>query len=151
MYALVDCNNFYASCERVFEPRLMGQPLIVLSNNDGNVVARSEEAKRLGIGMGDPVHRLQGLVHAHGVIVRSSNYSLYHDMSCRFHAVLEQFTPDIEVYSIDEAFLRLAGRERGPDDTANGLGVGRVLGLDLAIESLCTGGIAGVESRLGLF
>lgn len=107
--ALVDCNNFYASCERLFQPKLRGRPVIVLSNNDGCVIARSNEAKALGIGMGDPWHLNKAKFSKHGVIVRSSNYTLYGDLSARVMTVLRTFTPDLEVYSIDEAFLSLEG------------------------------------------
>jgi len=112
IFALVDCNNFYASCERVFSPKLNGQPIIVLSNNDGCVVARSNEAKALGIGMGVPEFQVRPLLRAHRVHVFSSNYTLYGDMSQRVMETLEQFCPDLEVYSIDEAFLSLVGFER---------------------------------------
>ncbi len=112
IFALVDCNNFYASCERVFNPKLNGQPIVVLSNNDGCVVARSNEAKALGIGMGVPEFQVRSLLHAHHVHVFSSNYTLYGDMSQRVMETLEQFCPDLEVYSIDEAFLSLVGFER---------------------------------------
>lgn len=107
--ALVDCNNFYASCERVFNPRLEGQPVVVLSNNDGCVVARSNEAKALGIGMGVPEFQIRPLLRTHQVQVLSSNYALYGDMSQRVMETLEQFCPDLEIYSIDEAFLSLSG------------------------------------------
>ncbi len=109
--ALVDCNNFYASCERVFQPALRGKPVVVLSNNDGCVIARSNEAKALGIEMGAPwlLHREK--FERHGVIVRSSNYTLYGDMSARVMNILGRFTPDLEIYSIDEAFLGLGGFE----------------------------------------
>lgn len=107
--ALVDCNNFYASCERVFQPELRGRPVVVLSNNDGCVIARSNEAKALGIGMGDPWHLNEAKFAKHGVIVRSSNYALYGDMSGRVVEVLRRFSPRVEVYSIDEAFLDLTG------------------------------------------
>jgi DNA polymerase V len=106
-FALVDCNNFYASCERVFNPKLEGKPVVVLSNNDGCVIARSEEAKQIGIKMGQPAFQSEHLFKKHGVLVFSSNYSLYGDMSDRVMETLEQFTSDIEVYSIDEAFLAL--------------------------------------------
>jgi DNA polymerase V len=112
VFALVDCNNFYASCERVFNPKLAGQPIVVLSNNDGCVVARSNEAKALGIGMGVPEFQIRPLLRAHHVQVFSSNYRLYGDMSQRVMETLEQFCPDLEVYSIDEAFLSLVGFER---------------------------------------
>ncbi len=112
IFALVDCNNFYASCERVFNPRLAGKPIVVLSNNDGCVVARSNEAKALGIGMGVPEFQVRPLLRSHRVHVFSSNYTLYGDMSQRVMETLEQFCPDLEVYSIDEAFLGLLGFER---------------------------------------
>lgn len=109
MFALVDCNNFYASCERVFNPKLEGRPVVVLSNNDGNIVARSNEAKALGIAMGQPFFEAKPLIVAHNVAVFSSNYTLYGDMSRRVMDTLAQFTPSIEIYSIDEAFLDLSG------------------------------------------
>ena len=109
--ALVDCNNFYASCERVFEPRLRGKPVVVLSNNDGCVIARSNEAKALGIEMGAPWHLCRTRFEKAGVVVRSSNYTLYGDMSARVMRVLSGFTPNLEIYSIDEAFLGLSGFE----------------------------------------
>lgn len=107
--ALVDCNNFYASCERLFQPALRGKPVVVLSNNDGCVIARSNEAKALGIEMGAPWHLNKQRFSQHGVIVRSSNYTLYGDISGRVVTVLRNFTPELEVYSIDEAFLSFAG------------------------------------------
>ena len=108
MIALADCNNFYASCERVFNPRLRGRPVVVLSNNDGCVIARSEEAKALGFKIGDPYFKVRGRIEEQGVAVFSSNYTLYGDMSGRVMEVLRQFGPDVEEYSIDEAFLDLA-------------------------------------------
>jgi len=115
-FALVDCNNFYASCERIFNPKLAGRPVVVLSNNDGCVIARSEEAKAIGIRMGQPVFECQRLILTHGVHVYSSNYSLYGDISRRVMDVLRLSCPDVEVYSIDEAFLNLAGIPRNPED-----------------------------------
>lgn len=112
VFALVDCNNFYASCERLFNPKLAGQPIVVLSNNDGCVVARSNETKALGITMGVPEFQIRSLLQAHHVQVFSSNYRLYGDLSQRVMETLEQFSPDLEIYSIDEAFLSLAGFER---------------------------------------
>jgi len=109
VFALVDCNNFYASCERVFEPHLEGRPVVVLSNNDGCVISRSEEAKRLGIGMGVAFFKVKDVAEKNGVEALSSNYALYADMSGRVMDTLCNFTPEIEVYSIDEAFLNLAG------------------------------------------
>ena len=109
MYALVDCNNFYVSCERVFEPALNGRPVVVLSNNDGCVVSRSAEAKALGIPMGVAFFKIRKLIQRHHVEVRSSNYTLYGNMSQRVMETLMQFALDVEVYSIDEAFLDLSG------------------------------------------
>ena len=109
MFALADCNNFFASCERVFRPDLQGKPVIVLSNNDGCAVARSNEAKALGIKMGDPYFKIKHIVEKHGVAVFSGNMDLYGDMSQRVRWVLEEFAPAVEVYSIDEAFLDLRG------------------------------------------
>jgi DNA polymerase V len=109
--ALIDCNNFYASCERLFQPQLRGQPVVVLSNNDGCVIARSNEAKALGIRMGDPWHLNKARYSKAGVIVRSSNYTLYGDVSARVMTVLRTFSPFVEIYSIDEAFLSLEGFE----------------------------------------
>jgi len=107
MIALVDCNNFFCSCERVFNPALAGKPVVVLSNNDGCIISRSEEAKELGIPMGAPLHEQQGVIRKHGVQVFSSNYTLYGDMSARVMSILRDEVPAIEVYSIDEAFLQL--------------------------------------------
>jgi len=107
MYALVDCNNFYASCERVFNPSLRNQPIVVLSNNDGCVIARSDEAKPF-IPMGAPFHTHKAIIEAHNIQVFSSNYALYGDMSSRVMTLLTDFTPDIEIYSIDEAFLHFS-------------------------------------------
>jgi DNA polymerase V len=112
MFALADCNNFYVSCERVFRPSLEGRPVVVLSNNDGCIIARSDEAKALGFAMGDPYHLNQEQLTRHGVHVFSSNYALYGDMSRRVMDTLSTFSPEIELYSIDEAFLNLAGFER---------------------------------------
>ena len=106
-FGLVDCNNFYASCERVFQPELIERPLVVLSNNDGCVVARSQEAKDLGIPMGVPLFKIRNLVRDHGVEVRSSNYALYGDLSERVMSILADSAPRSEVYSIDECFLDL--------------------------------------------
>src|SRR5690348_2379505 len=107
IFALVDCNNFYCSCERVFDPKLRGKPVVVLSNNDGCAIARSEEAKKLGIKMGEPEFKIRDLMRKNRVHVFSSNYVLYGDMSHRVMQTLRQFTPSMEVYSIDEAFLCL--------------------------------------------
>ena len=109
--ALIDCNNFYVSCERVFDPKLEGVPVLVLSNNDGCCIARSNEVKALGVKMGEPAFKLRPLIAKHGIRVFSSNYVLYGDMSRRVYEVLHGFSPDIECYSIDESFLSLAGFE----------------------------------------
>ena len=106
-FALVDCNNFYVSCERLFKPRLQHRPVVVLSNNDGCIIARSEEAKALGITMGEPFYKVESFLKKHGVKVFSSNYALYGDLSYRVMDVLQQLEPEVEVYSIDEAFVVL--------------------------------------------
>ncbi|WP_452224828.1 Y-family DNA polymerase [Lacinutrix chionoecetis] len=106
MFALVDCNNFYASCERVFNPNLQGKPIAILSNNDGCVISRSDEAKTLRLPMGAPIFKWDSFCKANGICVLSSNYPLYGDMSSRVMSILKQFSPDIEVYSIDESFLQ---------------------------------------------
>ena len=111
MFGLIDCNNFYASCERVFNPSLNRRPVVVLSNNDGCVIARSSEAKALGIPMGEPAYKLKALIEANQVVVFSSNYVLYGDMSHRVMTTVAQFAPDMEIYSIDEAFLLFDGFE----------------------------------------
>ena len=111
MYALADCNNFFVSCERVFRPDLEGKPVVVLSNNDGCAVARSNEAKKLGIRMGQPSFEFRSLVESGQVTVFSSNFHLYGDMSKRVQATLARFSPALEVYSIDESFIDLRGIE----------------------------------------
>jgi DNA polymerase V len=109
MYALVDGNNFYVSCERVFQPHLIGKAVVVLSNNDGCVISRSNEAKSLGIPMGAPAFKIRELILEHHIHVFSSNYALYGDLSQRVMKTLAHFTPNVEVYSIDEAFLNFEG------------------------------------------
>ncbi|MGB0980546.1 MAG: Y-family DNA polymerase [Winogradskyella sp.] len=111
MYALVDCNNFYASCERVFNPSLNTTPIAILSNNDGCVISRSDEARALKLPMGAPIFKWENFCKANNIVVLSSNYPLYGDMSSRVMTILKQFTPDVEVYSIDEAFLQFKGYE----------------------------------------
>ncbi len=108
-FALIDGNNFYVSCERVFNPKLEGRPVVVLSNNDGCVVARSNEAKALDIGMGVPLFKVRDIIRKNRVVVLSSNYTLYGDMSQRMMAVVRQFSPRQEIYSIDESFIDLSG------------------------------------------
>ena len=107
--ALVDCNNFYVSCERLFQPNLEGRPVVILSNNDGCVVSRSQEVKDLGVAMAAPWFQLKDIAKKHGIIARSSNYTLYADLSNRVMRLLAQFSPNQEVYSIDECFLELTG------------------------------------------
>ena len=109
VFALVDCNNFYASCEKLFDPKLKDRPVVVLSNNDGCVVARSAEVKALGIPMGVPWFQIQAEARRYGIVAFSSNYALYADMSNRVVEVLSDFSPNLEVYSIDESFLDLSG------------------------------------------
>jgi len=109
LFALVDVNNMYVSCERAFNPRLQNRPVVVLSNNDGCAVARSNEVKALGVKMGTPWFKMQDLVRDHGIVGLSSNYTLYGDMSNRIMAILRTYSPNVEVYSIDESFLNLSG------------------------------------------
>jgi DNA polymerase V len=132
--ALVDCNNFYVSCERVFRPDLKDKPVVVLSNNDGCVVARSNEVKELGVKMGEPWFKIQDLARRHHVVAFSSNYALYADMSNRVMGILSTFAPAAEVYSIDECFLDLTGlsdkRERGYEIKQT---VARYLGIPVCV------------------
>ena len=107
VFTLIDCNNFYCSCERLFRPELEGKPIVVLSNNDGCVIARSNEVKALGVKMGDPYFKLKDVIARHKVHVFSSNYALYGDLSHRVMTILQQQEPEVEVYSIDEAFVSL--------------------------------------------
>ena len=150
MFALVDCNNFYASCERVFRPALEGRPIVVLSNNDGCVVARSAEAKALGIPMAKPWFKIEAAMRAAGVVVFSSNYALYGDLSRRVMQTLGGFCPRLEVYSIDECFLDLDGM-RG-DLTALGLELVRTVkqwtGIPVSVGIGPTKTLAKVANRL---
>ena len=109
MFALVDCNNFYASCERVFRPDLNGKPVAVLSNNDGCVIARSNEVKALKIPMGAPAFKFKDIFEKNKVNIFSANFALYGDFSNRVMTILSEFTPEMEIYSIDEAFLKFDG------------------------------------------
>ena len=109
MIALIDCNNFYVSCERVFNPKLKNKPVLVLSNNDGCIIARRNEAKGLGNKMGEPVIKQKNYIKKHKVKTYSTNFSLYGDMSNRVMSVLSKESPKIEIYSIDEAFIDLKG------------------------------------------
>ncbi len=148
--AVVDCNNFYAACEQVFDPSLRGRPVVVLSNNDGCVIARSAEARALGIPMGAPAHLLMSLFRRYDVVLRSSNFALYADMSRRVMAVLREATPELEVYSIDEAFLRVPPGEADPLRWARTLRA-RVLqwtGIPVSIGVASTRTLAKVANRL---
>lgn len=120
LFGLADCNNFYCSCERVFHPDLVGKPVVVLSNNDGCVIARSNEAKALGIKMGDVFFQVKDQLEQQHVAVFSSNYNLYGDMSRRVHNMLHRYSPLVEVYSIDEAFIDLSGMGDGEHTAAYG-------------------------------
>ncbi len=153
---LIDGNNFYASCEAVLDPAVVGRPLVVLSNNDGCIVSRSAEARALGIPMGAPFFQVQRQLECHGVIVRSSNYSLYGDMSQRLMATLEGWVEELEIYSIDEAFGLLrrpqAGNGASADLTSWGLAlrqaVRQQLGLPVAVGIAPTKVLAKVANRL---
>ncbi|WP_100635753.1 translesion error-prone DNA polymerase V subunit UmuC [Marinomonas sp. ef1] len=120
IFALVDCNNFYASCEKLFRPDLKHTPIVVLSNNDGCIVARSKEVKALGIKMGVPMFQVQDEIRKHGIVCFSSNYALYADLSNRVMTILEEEAPRLEVYSIDEAFMDLTGVDHVTDLLAFG-------------------------------
>ena len=109
LIALVDVNNFFVSCERAFNPRLQGRPVVVLSSNDGCAVARSNEVKALGVKMGTPWFQMKDLARQHGIVGLSSNFTLYGDMSDRVVAILRDFSPEVEVYSIDESFVGIDG------------------------------------------
>ncbi len=151
MYGLADCNNFYASCERVFDPSLEGRPVVVLSSNDGCVIARSNEAKALGIAMGDPYFRLRETVSRHGVAVFSSNFALYGDMSARVMGILRAHAPALEVYSIDEGFLDLRGMELGAlRDFGAGVveDVKRSTGIPISLGIAPTKTLAKIASKL---
>ena len=115
MIALVDCNNFYASCERVFRPHLENKPVAVLSNNDGCVIARSNESKSLGLKMGEPIFKKRELVRRHNIQLFSSNFALYGDISKRVFDIVARDVPSYEIYSIDEAFLDFSGMKNPYD------------------------------------
>ena len=121
IFALIDCNAFYVSCERVFNPKLNNRPVVALSNNDGCIIARSKEAKSLGIKMGVPLFKVKDIIQKEKVIVFSSNYTLYADMSRRVMNVISEFAPSIEIYSIDEAFIELTGFKLDYEDYARNL------------------------------
>lgn len=152
MWALVDCNNFYASCERVFNPSLRNKPIVVLSNNDGCVIARSNEAKALGVPMGAPAFEYQKLFNEKDIKVFSSNYALYGDMSSRVMTILGEYTPEIEIYSIDEAFLKFDGFNKYFDLDAYGKEIHRRIlrgtGIPVSIGFAPTKALAKVANRI---
>ena len=151
MYGLCDCNNFYASCERVFDPSLEGRPVVVLSNNDGCVIARSNEAKRLGIKMGQPYYQLRELIGREAVAVFSANFALYGDMSRRVMSLLRKSVLAIEVYSIDEAFLDLTSVDESRlDELGHGLArtIRRHTGIPVSIGIAPTKTLAKIASKL---
>jgi DNA polymerase V len=148
---LVDCNNFYVSCERIFNPKIRGKPVMVLSNNDGLVIARSNEAKALGIGMGDPAVRVRNLVKEHDVFVFSSNYALYFDLCDRVRSVLADYTPKLEKYSIDEAFLDLSrADEKGLPELGRSLkkAVEKRTGIPVSVGIAETKSLAKVANKI---
>ena len=120
LFALVDCNNFFVSCERIFRPDLNGRPVVVLSSNDGCVIARSNEAKAAGVPMGAPAYQYREVFDKYGVTIFSCNFEIYSDISARVMSILSSYTPDLEMYSIDEAFLDLSGMAGEPDLEALG-------------------------------
>jgi DNA polymerase V len=151
IFALVDCNNFYVSCERVFQPSLNAKPVVVLSNNDGCVIARSEEAKAIGVPMGLPAFQMRERFSGHTIETYSSNYALYGDMSARLMTLLKQFSPEVEIYSIDEAFLNLAGFGNGDLNTYGHLirrTVGQWTGIPISIGIGETKTLAKLANRL---
>ena len=125
--ALVDCDTFYASCERVFQPKLRNKPVIVLSNNDGCAIAMSQEVKNLGIKMGEPFFKLKDIIKKHDIAVFSSNYELYGDISARIMNLFHDFSSNVEVYSIDEAFLELQA-----EDETDWVQIGLIAGIAAA-------------------
>lgn len=151
LFALVDCNNFYVSCERVFQPAMEGRPVVVLSNNDGCIIARSNEAKALGFRMGDPYHLSKEKIRQNKVVVFSSNYALYGDMSRRVMDTLQAHAQDVEIYSIDEAFLDLEGFEHFGLTAYAGrvrAAVGRCTGIPVSIGIGPTKTLAKIANRL---
>ncbi len=152
MFALVDCNNFYASCERVFKPSLIDEPVVILSNNDGCVIARSNEAKALGIPMGAPAFQFQELFKKNLVNVFSSNYELYGDMSRRVMNTLSKFSPEIEIYSIDECFMKFKGFDEFFDLQSYGVQMGKTVrrntGIPVSIGFAPTKSLAKVANKI---
>lgn len=152
MFALVDCNNFYVSCERVFRPDLNGKPVVVLSNNDGCVISRSEEAKKIGIPMGAPFFEIKHLLDLHGGTYFSSNFTLYGDMSRRVMSLLAEFVPSIEIYSIDEAFLDFRGFDPEPSLREYALKIKKYIfqctGIPISIGIASTKALAKVANKV---
>jgi len=150
IFALVDCNNFYVSCERVFNPSLEHRPVVVLSNNDGNVVARSDEAKKIGIPFGAPFFKVQEMIKRYNIAVFSSNYTLYGDMSARVMSCLNKFSPEIEIYSIDEAFLSLRGMKSDLTEYAHEirLNVKQCTGIPVSVGIAQTKTLAKLGNRI---
>ena len=150
MYGLCDCNNFFVSCERVFRPDLAGRPVVVLSNNDGCIIARSNEAKALGIGMGQPFYQVQQLITRAQVAVFSANHTLYGDMSRRVMETLRTLVPDTEIYSIDEAFFDLHGVAEPLDEYGRRIGrtIRRNTGIPVSIGIAPTKTLAKIASKL---
>ena len=150
MFALADCNNFFVSCERVFRPDLEHKPVLVLSNNDGCVVSRSNEVKALGVKMGVPVYQIKEIVDRNHITVFSSNFALYGDLSNRVHYTLRQMVPDMEIYSIDEAFLDLRGVEGDLDAFAKRVSktCRRNTGIPVSVGIAPTKTLAKIASKL---
>jgi DNA polymerase V len=150
IFALVDCNSFYVSCERVFNPALDNKPVVVLSNNDGCIVSRSNEAKAVGIAMGKAAFEIHDLLQKHNVRTFSSNYTLYADMSRRVMQTLSQFAPEMEIYSIDEAFLSLSDMGRSLDDYGRTIRdtVGRWTGIPVSVGIASTKTLAKVANKI---
>lgn len=152
MFTLIDCNNFYASCERVFNPALNGKPVVVLSNNDGCVVARSNEAKEIGVPMGAPAYQYESFFKKHRVNVFSSNYALYGDMSGRVMSILSSFSPEIELYSIDESFLKFEHCAFITDFTEYGLRLRKTVlkstGIPVSVGFAPTKALAKLSNRI---
>lgn len=153
MFALVDCNNFYCSCERVFNPALRMSPVVVLSNNDGCIIARSNEAKAMGIAMGTPFYQVKDMLERNKVAVFSSNYTLYGDMSRRVMMLLSEFAPDVSQYSIDEAFVDLSGFGSGDMLREYGMkivrAIGKGTGIPVTMGIAPTRTLAKVASKYG--
>jgi len=151
MIGLCDCNNFFVSCERVFSPALNGKPVVALSNNDGCIISRSEEAKKLGIKMAQPLYQVKELIKQHNVAVFSSNYFLYGDLSQRIMDTLKTFSPSVEIYSIDEAFINF---NRFDEATLNEYGksivktIKKNIGIPVSLGIAPTKTLAKVASKL---